>query len=115
MRTIVVLSSVALCACAMSSGVLKMGPDTYTLTVAASPVRGGVVGAKQLALEEASKYCSAAGEEILVTNTSGETTNARGAGSMDITFRCLAAGDPDLQRPDYRVPATTVIEDRRTR
>lgn len=115
MKTMLTLSSFALCACAMSSGVLKMGPDTYTLTVGASPLREGVVGAKQLALEEASRYCSAAGREILVTNTSSETINVRGAGTMDITFRCLAAGDPDLQRPDYRVPATTVIEDRRTR
>jgi hypothetical protein len=99
----------------MSSGVMKMGPDTYSTSVAASPIRGGTVGAKQMAMNDAGQYCAASGKEILVTNTSSQTTNNAGAGTVDITFRCLAKGDPDLVRPDYRKPADTVIEDRRSR
>lgn len=113
MRTITV--SMLLAGCAVSSGIMKMGPDTYSVSVAASPVRGGTVGAKQMALTDAGQYCAANGKEILVTNTSSETTNARGAGTVDITFRCLAKNDPDLVRPEYRKPADTVIDDRRPR
>jgi hypothetical protein len=53
------------------------------------------------------------GKEILVTNIGTATTNVYGAGSADITFRCLSKGDPELQRPDYRKAPDTVIEDRR--
>ena len=35
--------------CAASSGVLKMGLDTYTISASASPARGGVAGAKATA------------------------------------------------------------------
>jgi hypothetical protein len=101
--------------CAMSSGVLKMGPDTYTLSVAAAPARGGVVGAKQLALTQASDYCTAAGREIVVTNISGQSTTRMGAGNVDVTFQCLLAGDRDLRRPEYQPPPTTIIQDQRQR
>jgi hypothetical protein len=103
----------ALSACAQSSGVLKMGPDTYTVSVHAAPARGGEVGAQNLALTDAGNYCTSMGKEILVTNTSsGASTHLRG-GTVQITFRCLSKGDPELQRPDYRAVPKTVIEDRR--
>ena len=101
-----------LTACAMSSGVVKMGPDTYTVSVAASPARGGEIGAKSLAYEQASKQCSDMGKELLVTNTRAERTTTMGAGMTELTFRCLAAGDPDLQRPTYRSTPDVVIENR---
>ena len=41
-RAFAILGTIAaLSACAMSSGVMKLGPDTYSISVAASPVRGG--------------------------------------------------------------------------
>jgi hypothetical protein len=110
-----VLLPLLLVGCSMSSGVLKMGPDTYSLSVAASPAGGGVVGARQIALTGAEKYCSDTGKEILVTNTSSRVTTAAGAGAVDVTFRCLLRGDPDLVRPDYQRPPDTVIEDRRSK
>lgn len=113
MKLLATATCAVLAACAMSSGILRMGPDTYSVSVAASPARGGTVGAKRVALTEAGQYCAASGKDILVTNTSAETTTRVGAGTFDVTFRCLAKGDPDLQRPDYTRPPTTIIEDRR--
>ena len=43
-------TSALLVACAQSSGVLKLGPDTYSVSVHAAPARGGEVGARKLAI-----------------------------------------------------------------
>lgn len=92
---------------------MKMGPDTYSLSVHAAPARGGEPGARSLALSEANAKCAAEGREILVTNiASGRSTHLPG-GTVEVTFRCLARNDPDLQRPNYRSAPTAVIEDRR--
>ena len=114
MRKLLTLStSVLLAACAQSSGVLKMGPDTFSVSAAAAPARGGYSEARKLALQEANQYCAQMGKEILVKNVGTATTNVYGAGSADVTFRCLSKGDPELQRPEYRKAPDTVIEDRR--
>lgn len=99
-----------LAACAQSSGVLKMGPDTYSVSVHAAPARGGESGARNLALTEANEKCSAERKEVLVKNiSSGRSTHLPG-GTVEVTFQCLAKGDVDLQRPVYRSAPTAVIE-----
>jgi hypothetical protein len=100
--------------CAASSGVVKMGPDTYSVNVAASPARGGVAGAKRMAYEEASQECARAGKEILVVTERSARTTYAGAGSIDLTFRCLSKGDPELaNRPEYRDRPDVIIQDQR--
>jgi hypothetical protein len=76
--------------CAQSSGVLKMGLDTYTISAAAAPARGGSSEARKIALAEANQHCAQMGREILVTNIGTATTNLYGAGSAEVTFRCVA-------------------------
>ena len=117
-KTILKISAVAsfgliVVACASSSGIQRLGPDTFTVSTAAAPARGGKSGAKKMALEEANRYCTRMNKEILVTSIRAETTNYAGAGTSDITLQCLAKGDPDLQRPEYRRAPDTIIEDRR--
>ena len=114
MRSVVIcLVCTLLTACASTSGVQKMGPDTYSTSASASPARGGTSGARGMALTEANEYCTQMSKDIFVTNITSETTNIHGAGSAAVTFRCLAKGDPELQRPEYRQVPDTVIEDRR--
>jgi hypothetical protein len=69
--------------CTSSSGVLKVAPDTYTVS-ASSPTG---VEARKVALTEANEYCSKLGREIVVTN------EKISAPSIDITFRCAALGN----------------------
>lgn len=90
-----------------------MGPDTYTISVHAAPARGGEAGARNLALTEANERCSTEGREIMVTNIASGRSSHLPGGTVDVTFRCLAKGDPDLQRPVYRAAPAAVIEDRR--
>ena len=98
-------------ACTRSSGVLKLGPDTYTTSTAASPIRGGSGEARRIALSEANEYCGQLGKEIFVTNF--RTSFQEGAGKAEVTFHCLSKGDPGLQRPDYRQTPDVTIEDHR--
>jgi len=109
----VVLISMFLVSCAQSSGVLKLGPDTYTVSVHAAPARGGESGAKRLAVTEANQYCSSLGKEILVSNISSHRSTHFPGGTVDITFSCFDKGDADLVRPTYQKPPDVVIEDRR--
>lgn len=111
---LVVLAGAAslLYGCATSSDALMVGPDTYTISARASVVRGGASGARVMALTEAGQFCAGQGKQVLVTNESQQgSTGTRG--SADVTFRCLAKGDPDLVRPTYRAAPSVVIEDRR--
>jgi hypothetical protein len=106
--------AMALVGCAQSSGALKMGPNTYTITVAAAPARGGETAARRLAIEEATATCQGLGRELLVKDmTSGPATHGAG-GAVDLIFRCLEADDPEMKRPTYKRVPDTVIEDLRS-
>ena len=98
--------------CATSADVLPVGPDTYTVSAAAAPVRGGSSAARGIALSEANQYCQKLGKQILVTNISAQSINRFGAGDSDITFRCLSPNDPDLKRPVFEQSPNLVIENR---
>ena len=94
--------------CTHSSGVLKLGPDTYTTSAAAHPAAGGSSEARRMALTEANRYCAQMGKEILVKNiVSGAYT------STEVTFRCLSKDDPELQRPEIRQAPDATAEDRK--
>jgi len=93
--------AVLVAGCTTSSGVLTLGPDTYSATAAASPSSGGAPWAQQMALNEADQHCASIGREILVINISTGTTNVSyGPVPASVTFKCLLRGDPELTRPD---------------
>ena len=100
-----------------SSGVMKVGPDTFTLSTVTNGAAGGELGATRSALEEANRYCSDQKREIIVANIDSKSGigPARRDGHATLIFRCLLAGDPDLKRPIYQPTPGTVIEDRRAR
>jgi hypothetical protein len=87
MRTIITLLLVAVAGCAWQSEALKVGPDTYQVSANASPARGGITGAREMALKNANKKCESLGKSITVTDTQTEhafPTN----GVATITFTC---------------------------
>ncbi len=107
--TLILISS-SLVGCGLktySSGVLPMGPDTFS--VSADDLNAST--AKRAALSEAQSHCKAMGKEILVTNT--KTSRGEARTLYDVTFRCLSTGDPELARPTYETPPDVRIEDRR--
>ena len=88
-----------------STGPMTLGPDTYRI-VAGAPGLPPESGQKQ-ALEEAGKHCSSIGRQLLVTGTSAPQ---RSYGQFEVTYRCLLAGDPELQRPNLKPTPNTVIQ-----
>jgi hypothetical protein len=109
----IVLAFLAGCTFSKSSGVLKLGPDTYTTSAVAAPVAGGSSEARRLALTEANEHCSQLGKEILVTNLGTAINHVNNFGNAEVTFRCLAKDDPGLQRPEIKHVPDVTIEDRR--
>jgi hypothetical protein len=106
------LICVFLTSCAQSSGVLKLGPDTYNISVHAAPVRGGVSGAKKIAISKANQHCFESKKEILVTNINTRPSSHLPGGTADINFKCLNINDPDLVRPSYEKEADIVIKNK---
>ena len=94
-----------------SSGVLQLGPDTYSVIVEVNYNFQSTrpLDARKAALNEAKAFCVGIGKELLVTNT------RRPSGDVEVVFRCLNKGDPELVRPVYRDVPDTVIEDRRSK
>ena len=109
-KPLVLIPIALLAGCTQSSGVLKMGPDTYSVSVHAAPARGGEPGAMRLAMTEANQTCLSQGREILVNNvTSGRSSHFPG-GTVDLIFQCLDRADSTLQRPSYSPRPDAVIQ-----
>lgn len=73
--------------CAWQSQALKLGEDTYQVSANASPARGGVTGAREMALSNANEKCDSLKKKITVTDIKTEwafPTN----GVATITFTC---------------------------
>ena len=93
-----------------SSGVQKMGSDTYSVMV--SPIWGSFVDAKKAAYDEARIECAKEAKEMLVLNEYHQTRSYPKV--VELTFRCLNKYDPEMQqRPVYRKEPEVIIEDSR--
>jgi hypothetical protein len=75
--------------CATSSGVLKTGADSYTVSASASLGGGGGSAAKKNAYSEASQECAKQGKAIEITNEKVSAPSwTDGMYTVDISFKC---------------------------
>jgi hypothetical protein len=103
----------ALTACANSSGVFKIGPETFTISTSTSPARGGVPGAKRIAYKEAGEECAQRGLEVFVlSEKTASPTWTDGMAHMELNFRCLRTDDPEFQRQRLQSSPDEIIENR---
>ncbi len=110
MKIIVVLAMLFVlqaCVTKATSGVLKMGPDTYTISAHFSKIMGGRLGSRKFVFDEGNKFCAGIKKEIMI---SGEDLVR---GTTRLTFLCLAQNDPRLKNPNVRTEADSVVENRR--
>jgi hypothetical protein len=96
MKSLAIVLPTLLAACATSSGVVPMAGGNYTVTAEANFGPNKTIEARKLALEEATKTCSAQGKEVAVTNldNSGDIGRAAGPlalrGETTLVFKCVA-------------------------
>jgi hypothetical protein len=106
----VALFGLLLTGCA-DSGVMKVGPDTYMVSATRPGISGDVTAAKQAALKQGQEYCTKQGKQLLVQHMDDQV-RWDCPGTSNVTFLCLAEGDPELQRPKYRKEPDVIIEQR---
>jgi stage III sporulation protein SpoIIIAA len=82
--TFVILS---IAGCAWQSEALKLGDDTYQVSANASPARGGITGAREMAVNNANKKCDSLGKKITVTDIKSEYAFPVN-GVATVTFTC---------------------------
>ena len=103
---------VGLVGCAINSGVVPVGKDTYMVSRQAATGFTGSGKLKARALQEASQFCEKQGKKLQTVSFS-ETkppyilTNFPKA---EIQFMCLDANDPQLMRPRYEREPDVVIK-----
>lgn len=107
------VAAILLAGCANSSGVMKAGPDTFTVATSASPGKGGVPAAKRIAYEEAKAECSKRGLEVFtLSEKASSPTWTDGMANVELNFRCLRPDDAEFQRQKLGPSADKVIEQR---
>ena len=98
--------------CAIHSGVVPIGPDTYMVSRQAASGFTGMGSLKADAFREASEYCISQNKKIQVVNTN-ESQPPYVFGNFpraEIQFMCLSEGDRELARPKLKKEADVVIE-----
>jgi predicted small secreted protein len=89
---IVVISALVLAACA-NTGAMKIGKDTYSISVRVP--FSGPSGAKGEALKDANAFCAKQNKQVLLQNEkSYECALHGGCGEAEIIFLCLDENDP---------------------
>lgn len=90
MKLLVVSAAVALIAgCASSSGVMRTGTGTYSVSTSAGAVRGDVEGAKEIAYNAATKQCALNDmKPVVIHEASTPISFTRGMAHVDLEFRC---------------------------
>ena len=85
------------CSAAKITQPLPVGPDTYTVSARTS--HGGTASAREAALSAANQQCARLSKQLLVLKSSTNIDFNENKDVVDVTFRCLTAGDPALRRP----------------
>lgn len=104
--SVIFLSALILVGCGSapkSSGIMKLGPDTYR--VAAQPTFANVMENQKAAFKEAGEHCASLGREMMSIGT-----YTKEYAPFEVTYRCLKADDPQLKRPTLERAPDTVIQ-----
>lgn len=86
-RILLALACLSASGCAWQSAPLKLGDDTYQVSANASPARGGITGAREMALTNANEKCDSLGKDISVTDIKSEYAFPAN-GVATVTFTC---------------------------
>ena len=82
--------------CAITSGIVPVGPNTYAVSEMRAPVRGGGQEARRVVLAEANGFCQRQGRAFVPVDLrpDGDPWTPYWPTAFDATFQCLPIGDP---------------------
>ena len=91
-RDVLLLLSVA--GCTGTTGILPVGPDTYTLSEMRAPVFGGGMAAREAVLSEATGFCRQQGRTLVLLDLrpDGDPRTRYWPTAFDATFQCQMRG-----------------------
>lgn len=69
MRHFIPILALSLSACALTSEVQERADGTYTISGHAAPIRGGTVGAQDVAYKDAQRFCASRGARAVVLDS----------------------------------------------
>ncbi len=110
-----VILLLAVCACASHTGVVPLGKDTYMIAKQQATGFPGLGNIKAEIIAEGTQYCAGLGKKFQIVSMQ-ETQPPYVLGNYpraEIQFMCLAADDPEFQRPKLQKEPDTVIEMRK--
>lgn len=91
LRNVAVLLVVApAAACVANSGIIPVGPNTYTVSEMRAPVMGGGAAARQAVVAEAAAFCTRQGRIVvpLELHPDGDPYTPYFPTAFDATFSC---------------------------
>ena len=79
-----------------SSGIVPVGPDTYTVSELRAPAAGGGPEAARVAIAESAAFCQRQNRVVvpLALRPDGDPFTPYYPTAYDATFRCAPPGDP---------------------
>lgn len=111
-KSFVITILFAVSACASHTGVVPMGKDTYMIAKQQATGFPGLGNMKAEIIAEGTQYCAVLGKEFQIVSTQG-TQPPYVLGNYpraEIQFMCIAADDPEHQRPKLQKTPDAVIE-----
>lgn len=111
-RLLIVCLSFLIIGCAINSGIVPMGQDTFMVSRQAATGFTGSGDLKAEALREANIFCKKQGKYLQVIHTS-EARPPYILGNFpkaEVQFMCLDSDDPEFNRPKLKKEADTVIK-----
>lgn len=100
--------------CVSTSSVLEAGRDTFTVSSTADGFRDAA-SARMSAYAAGQEKCNSLGKRFQLLNESTGATRMGIDTTVNVTFRCLNASDPEYTRPEIRQAPDIVIEDQRSK
>jgi len=102
-RAILFVMAMLLSGCAINSGIVPIGKDTFMVSRQAATGFVGSRGLKDDALQEANQFCVNQGKVLKVINIGGNHPPyiLGNFPKVKIQFMCLDANDPRLKQEDF--------------
>ena len=112
MKKYLLLSLLIVTGCALNSGVVPIGQETFMVSRQAATGFSGLGTLKAEAIQEANQYCIKQNKNIRVVNTI-ESSPPYVLGNFpraEVQFVCLDKSDAELTRPKMQKTPDTVID-----